>query len=69
VSGWVILFHQPVKIIDESITSVLGIFKMLTHVDRLDWANFLAHTAEDAAKFVDFVHEWKPVSLVILPTN
>tara|TARA_Y100000588_G_scaffold207194_1_gene221009 strand:- start:3109 stop:3318 length:210 start_codon:yes stop_codon:yes gene_type:complete len=69
VSGWVILFHQPVKIIDKSVTCVLSIFKMLTYVDCLDWAHFLAHTTEDAAKFVDFINEWEPIALVILTTD
>ena len=64
-----ILLHQPVKIIDETITSVLGVLKMLTYMDRLDWANFLAHPAENATKFVDFVHDGEPVPLIILTTN
>jgi|TARA_B100001750_G_C15125800_1_gene407324 hypothetical protein len=42
---------------------------MLTYVDCLDWAHFLAHTTEDAAKFVDFINEWEPVALVILTTD
>src|SRR4051794_39520352 len=61
-----ILRHQAIEIIDETLARVFRILEILSDVDRLDRTYFLAHAAEDAAELVDLVDNRIPISLIVL---
>jgi hypothetical protein len=62
----VILLHKSIQVVDKLIPSVLRIFEVNTNVDSLYWANFLAHSTENASKLVDLIDDGISVPHIIL---
>ena len=64
-----ILFHKPVQIVNKTVPSVLSILKVSSDVDSLHWADFLTHSAENAAELVYFVDDRITVALIVFAAN
>ena len=60
------LCRQPLEVVDEAVTRVLGVLVVHADVDRFFGAHFLAVAAEDAAELVDLVDQRIAVALFIL---
>ena len=64
-----ILLHQTFQIVDETVTGVLSVLKMSSHVNCLYRAHFLTHAAENATELVYLVDDWITVSLIVLAAD
>lgn len=64
-----VLLHEPVQVVDEPFTRILGVLEVPSDVDGLDGANLLAHAAEYAAELVDLEYDGVSVALIVLATD
>src|SRR5262245_1470134 len=64
-----ILRHESVQVVNETLARVLRILVILPDVNRFHRTDFLAHAAEDAAELIDLVHDRVAVALVVLTGN
>jgi hypothetical protein len=65
----VLLAAKAFQIVHEPIALVLGVFEMNSDMNCFFGAYFLTITAKDATEFVDIVHEWYPVTLLVFPRH
>ena len=64
-----VLFHESIQVVDESVSSVLCILEMLAHMNRFNGAHFLTHAAKNTAELVDLVDDRVAVSLIVFTSN
>ena len=63
-----VLFHEPVQIVDETIPGVFSVLEVHAHVNGFHRANFLTHSAEDAPELVDLVDDGISIALIVFST-
>ena len=64
-----ILFHEPVQVIDEPVSGVFGVFVVDPDVNGLHRANLLTHSAEDAAELINLVDDGIPIPLIVFASH